>query len=119
MADEFKHTDAGEMEDFLSKNQTAQLLEIWLNGRETNGHVADAFSRIAAQGLEIQRIWVNMSEHAAAPHPDAQKFAQLEKQHNDLWSVWRFSRWFIPISIPASIMVVTTIFEIVRIARGG
>lgn len=63
MADEFKHTDAAEMEDFLGKPQASQLLEIWLNGRETNGHVADAFDRIAAQGKEIQRIWLSLSNH--------------------------------------------------------
>lgn len=63
MADEFKHTDASEMDAFMAKNQASQLLEIWLNGRETNGHVGDAFDRIAAQGREIQRIWVSLSDH--------------------------------------------------------
>lgn len=63
---EFKHTDAAEQEAFLGKTQASQLLEIWLNGRETNGHVAEAFRQIAAQGREMQKMWVSLSDHLEA-----------------------------------------------------
>ena len=63
MADEFKHTDASEMDAFMAKTQASQLLEIWLNGRETNGHVAEAFRQLDVHGKEIQRLWVTMSNH--------------------------------------------------------
>lgn len=63
MADDFKHTDAAAMDTFMAKSQASQLLEIWLNGRETNGHVAEAFRQIDVQGKEIQRLWVTVSQH--------------------------------------------------------
>ena len=37
------HTDAAEQRRFLAMPQQEQLLEIFLNGRETNGHVADLY----------------------------------------------------------------------------
>lgn len=117
MTDDFQHTSAAEMEDFLSKTDAEQKLRIWLNGRETNGHVAEAFDRIAKQGSEIQRMWISLSDHMQRPHPDASEYEELIEQHRDLWSVWRFSRWFIPISIPASIAIVTGIVELFRYWR--
>ena len=42
-----KHTDAAQQARFAQLTQEQQLLEIWLNGRETNGHVADAMRDIA------------------------------------------------------------------------
>ena len=46
-----KHTDAHDLALFETLPIDAKLREIWLNGRETNGHVADAVRDIAA--LEI------------------------------------------------------------------
>ena len=49
-----------------------------------------------------------------APHwsaRDTTDFNEIIQQHRDLWSVWRFSRWFIPVSIPVSIALVTAIVE--------
>ena len=40
------HTDAIEQAKFLALTQDEQLLQIWLNGRETNGNVAEAFRQI-------------------------------------------------------------------------
>lgn len=37
------HTNAAEQRRFLAMSQQEQMLEIWLNGRETNGHVADLY----------------------------------------------------------------------------
>ena len=42
---ERKHTDAAEQRRFLAMTTQEQLLEIFLNGRETNGHVADLTKR--------------------------------------------------------------------------
>ena len=42
-----KHTDAREQATFVSLTPEQQMLEIWLNTRETNGHVADAMIAIA------------------------------------------------------------------------
>lgn len=42
------HTDAVEQAKFLALKPDEQLLQIWLNGRETNGSVADAVRDIAA-----------------------------------------------------------------------
>ena len=45
---EFKHTDAVEQAKFLASPPDQRELEIWLNGRETNGAVGDALRDIAA-----------------------------------------------------------------------
>lgn len=47
MVEDVKHVDASEMAAFLKKPADEKLLEIWLNGRETNGSVADAKRDIA------------------------------------------------------------------------
>ena len=114
MAKDYRHTDAAEMESFLAKPQSAQLLEIWLNGRETNGHVAELRRDLDAQGLEIQKARVDLSKHAELPHLTNEEGSILINQHKDMWSVWRFSRWFIPFSIPASIMLFAAIVELWR-----
>ena len=43
---EIKHTDAEQQARFVSMTSEQQMLEIWLNTRETNGHVADAMRDI-------------------------------------------------------------------------
>ena len=126
MADEFPHTSFDEQEDFLKLSTSQQNLKLYMSLRESNGHVADLFERIrraeeslASMGKEIQNVRVFFSEHvtAHAPRMDSQIVRDLTNQHRDMWSVWRFSRWFIPISIPASIMVVTSIAELIRYWR--
>ena len=44
---EIKHTDAEQQARFVAMTTEQQMLEIWLNTRETNGHVADAMKDIA------------------------------------------------------------------------
>ncbi len=46
MAD-IAHTDAVEQAKFLALKPDEQLLQIWLNGRETNGSVTVAMEKIA------------------------------------------------------------------------
>lgn len=76
MPDGLKHTDAFDMELFLSKPVSAQLLEIWLNGRETNGSIAEAKRDISAQGLEIQKARLALSEHVET-HVTSQEVTQV------------------------------------------
>lgn len=47
MVDEVTHTDARELAEFEALPVAAKLREIWLNGRETNGKVAEAVRDIA------------------------------------------------------------------------
>ena len=47
LAEPIKHTDAFSQARFVALTQEQQMLEIWLNTRETNGHVATALSQIA------------------------------------------------------------------------
>lgn len=47
LGEEIKHTDAYEQARFVALTSEQQMLEIWLNTRETNGHVADAMRDIA------------------------------------------------------------------------
>jgi len=46
---------------------------------------------------------------------------ELLKQHRDLWSTWRFSRWFIPLSIPVVLAAATVGTQIVLwyVTKGG
>ena len=44
---ETEHTDFRAQRDFLALSQQDQLLQIWLNGRETNGKVADVIRDMA------------------------------------------------------------------------
>ena len=48
LSNEIKHTDAMQQAQFVQLTPEQQSLEIWLNTRETNGHVADAKRDIAA-----------------------------------------------------------------------
>lgn len=48
LSNDIKHTDAEQQARFVSLTPEQQMLEIWLNTRETNGHVADAKRDIAA-----------------------------------------------------------------------
>ena len=80
MADEFKHTTAAEMEEFLSKTDAEQKLRIWLNGRETNGEVARAWREIASQGLEIQKVRLQLSNH-------------IEKEKEEQEGIEYIKRW--------------------------
>lgn len=48
LSGEITHTDAGEQTRFALLTTDQKLLEIFLNGRETNGHVADVMERTAA-----------------------------------------------------------------------
>lgn len=45
MTDEVTHTDARELAQFEALAVDAKLREIWLNGRETNGKVAEVWAR--------------------------------------------------------------------------
>ena len=45
--EEVKHTAAADERRFEALPVDAKLKEIWLNGRETNGHVADALRDIS------------------------------------------------------------------------
>lgn len=123
VADEFKHTSFDEQQEFLKLSPGDQNLKIYLSSKETNGHVGEAFDRIAAaerlidsMGKEIQNVRLYFSEHVDGhlPRADAEMVRRIAREHADMWSVWRFSRWFIPISIPASIMIVTIAVEVWR-----
>ena len=46
MVEGLKHTSAAEQEEFVALPQATQLLRIWLNGKETNGAVAEAHEKI-------------------------------------------------------------------------
>lgn len=55
MADGVKHVDAAEQAAFQRKNTDEKLLEIWLNGRETNGSVAEVRKEIAVMRPKVER----------------------------------------------------------------
>ena len=42
---------------------------------------------------------------------NAEEAEELVQQHRDLWSTWRFSRWFIPLSIPIILSVTTAVVQ--------
>lgn len=65
---EFKHTSAAEAEEFLNKSAAEQALWIWMSARETNGEVARVKQELAAQGLEIQKARVQLSNHLDDHH---------------------------------------------------
>ena len=48
MAEGVKHVDAADQARFSAQTQEQQLLEIYINARETNGHIADAIVEIDA-----------------------------------------------------------------------
>ena len=48
------HTDAAEQRRFMALPLPEQMLEIFLNGRETNGHVADVQRDIVRLELEAE-----------------------------------------------------------------
>lgn len=54
MADDVKHTDAVEQAKFLALKPDQQLLQIWLNGRETNGSVGTAIRDIKTLDITSQ-----------------------------------------------------------------
>lgn len=56
------------MEAFMAKSQASQLLEIWLNGRETNGSVAEAWREIDKIARELQQARLDLSGHLAEQH---------------------------------------------------
>lgn len=47
LAEPIKHTDAIQLARFNAMTADEQIREIWLNTRETNGHVAEAMRDIA------------------------------------------------------------------------
>ena len=51
----------------------------------------------------------------------SEEVRELVKQHRDLWSTWRFSRWFIPISIPVVLSLTTAVVNVVLwyVSKGG
>jgi hypothetical protein len=63
-----KHTTAAEMDMFLQKSQASQLLEIWLNGRETNGSVAEVKRDLNEAKRTAEKTAVALSEHLAEQH---------------------------------------------------
>lgn len=66
--DEVQHTDARELAAFEALGVDAKLREIWLNGRETNGKVAEAMRDIAAIQPVVQRhdFWFRVAAVAVA-----------------------------------------------------
>lgn len=59
-----EHTDADEQRRFMALPADEQMLEIFLNGRETNGHVADVMRDTAE--LKEWRVTVDRKLVAAA-----------------------------------------------------
>lgn len=55
MTDGVKHVDAAEQADFETKTVSEKLLLIWLNGRETNGAVAEVKRDIAVMRPKVER----------------------------------------------------------------
>ena len=53
LSNEIKHTSAAQQARFAALTPEQQTLEIWLNGCETNGHVAEAFKDIASVRGEL------------------------------------------------------------------
>ena len=59
-----QHTDAHELAEFEKLTIPEQLREIWLNGRETNGHVADAMRDIGEmkpRPVKVERWQIGMA----------------------------------------------------------
>lgn len=106
--DEFKHTTAAEMEEFLGRSPSEQSLRIWLNARETNGVVADITKELSNQGLEIQKARMDLSDHVNHNHLDGHEMDELRKKGgigqinharmemwervNTMWSTYDFAR---------------------------
>lgn len=57
-----EHVDARDLAQFEGMNPADKLREIWLNGRETNGSVADAKRDIAVVQREHMEIVERVSE---------------------------------------------------------
>ncbi len=53
---EFTHTSFEEQEEFEELPINKKLLKIFLNGRETNGHVAEAFERIGELRRDVDSL---------------------------------------------------------------
>ena len=53
---EITHTDAAQQARFAALTPEQQMLEIWLNTRETNGHVAEAKRDIAQSQIDVAAI---------------------------------------------------------------
>jgi hypothetical protein len=100
--DGLKHTKAAEIEAFLGKPLSAQLLEIWINGKETNGSVAYAFKLIDDLGHDMQKQAIAFTEHFEG-HLSLDEMAELEKigapgvteARMEMWSrVNEMWKWF-------------------------
>lgn len=52
----FQHTSFEEQQEFQNLPLNDKLLKIFLNGRETNGHVADAFVKIAELRKDVDKL---------------------------------------------------------------
>ena len=84
---DWKHTDAAEWDRFMALPQPAQWAEIWMNTRETNGHVAEAFKQIADLTKEVQKARIDHSLHIEATRPHAG--ASFLDQHQMMWFAFR------------------------------
>ena len=79
----------------------AQQKTISINIQTLSDHVGKQNHRVEVLEENFAAIETRPPGYISKPVAD-----QLLKEHADLWSVWRFSRWFIPISIPLSVLVV-------------
>lgn len=99
MADELQHTDALDLRAFEILDTDAKLREIWLNGRETNGRVAQAVRDIEEAKVERATI--------------ASRVAGIE--HN--WTQAKAVLAFVLIFVAPVMLVVTDL--IVRAIKGN
>lgn len=77
------HIDADEMRRFLALTQQEQLLEIWLNGRETNGAVAEVQRQLAEVRPQVERheFWFRLAAVAIATVVAAGPFVFFVLEH--------------------------------------
>ena len=77
---EIIHTDAREQARFAAQTPDQQIFEVWLNTRETNGHVAAAMRDIAALSDATQREIAGL---AAAALLEAQTLKRHLGEHGE------------------------------------
>lgn len=83
MSNEVKHTAAADLAEFEEMTVPAKLRAIWLNGKETNGHVAEAFKQIEAI-RETQATVKEALERTEAVAMEGKAIAAFIKK----WGAW-------------------------------
>lgn len=100
---ELDHKLAARAEEFLNKTPQEQMLAIWLNTTETNGHVAEAFERIASLGKELQAARVVLSEfigeHEKAHAPVNAHMAEAATRATERALFGRYGRWLLGFAV--------------------